>query len=444
MTNESKNNKQIQELGGKVSDSTDQLQGVPITGPEGAIEIAPGMTTEEMRASFFDGALIEPNYKVFQLNSKGHRYYYRFDAEGNPTFYPSVTTILSQTLPQSEFLLDWIIKMGKDKAEAYKMERAAYGTFMHAIFERLVIDGEYCLDELRNDLVEYIEFKKLTSDFVHHAEELKKDILAFAQWLVDYDVKPLAVEIALTHSRGYAGMIDLVCTMNETPNSDNRITAIVDFKSGRKGFYKESELQLHMYKDMWNENFDSMPVERVFNFSPKEWRKRPGYNFKEQTNSKEAAKIPFVLELAAIEDAKKDNSFTSTSGNINLHESRDLSSNILTLTLSELVKSKTPKDKTPDSDVDATKQEDKVEDKPKKQPRKTVANAKSTTARKTTATRKTATPRKTAKSASTAKTKATTRKTVKKPVSVKETPKKTPSNDSASSYDDLLNDKSNF
>ena len=43
------------------------------------MEIMPGMTVEEMTAMFFDNALVEPPYKVWQINSKGHRYYYRFN-----------------------------------------------------------------------------------------------------------------------------------------------------------------------------------------------------------------------------------------------------------------------------------------------------------------------------------------------------------------------------
>ena len=88
------------------------LDAVEIEQPAGAFEIVPGMTVEEMTAMFFDGALIEPPYKVWQLNSKGHRYYYKFDDNGTPEFYPSVTTILSQTMPKSEFLIKWIADKG--------------------------------------------------------------------------------------------------------------------------------------------------------------------------------------------------------------------------------------------------------------------------------------------------------------------------------------------
>lgn len=121
----------------------------------GVFELLPGMTAEEMKAVFFDkAALVEPNYKVYQLNSKNHRYYYRYNDNGEPEFFPSVTTILSQTLPQSPFLVQWIAQKGLEESERYKMERAAYGTFMHAQFETLLIERQYDLDLLKSRLKE--------------------------------------------------------------------------------------------------------------------------------------------------------------------------------------------------------------------------------------------------------------------------------------------------
>lgn len=317
----------------------EQLNG----GPDGAFEIMPGMTVEEMKSVFFDSnALIEPDYRVYQLNSKNHRYYYRYNEQGEPEFYPSVTTILSQTLPKSPFLVEWIAKQGLEESERYKMERAAYGTFMHAQFETLLIERQYDLDLLKSRLKEYIEQQNLPADFIYYADDLKRDVLAFAQFVIDYDVKPMAVEIALVHPwKNYAGMVDLVCSMLAKPGKTERINAIVDFKSGRKGFYEEMEIQLHMYRDMWNENFPVNQVERLFNFAPKDWRKKPSYHLKEQTESANAEKIPALLELAAIEDEKRENTFTSTFGNIDL--SAGLEQNVVSLTLSELIKSKCKK-----------------------------------------------------------------------------------------------------
>lgn len=330
------------------------LDAVEIEQPAGAFEIVPGMTVEEMTAMFFDGALIEPPYKVWQLNSKGHRYYYRYDDAGNPEFFPSVTTILSQTLPKAPHLINWIANKGIEEAERYKGERAAYGTFMHAAFEELLINRAYDLDGLKGKLKEYIEVYRLPDDFIYYADDLKKDVLAFAQFVLDYDVRPLAVEIALVHPYyKYAGMIDCPCTMRAKIGSDDRINAIVDFKSGRKGFYEESEIQLGMYRDMWNVNFEQFPVTRIFNFSPKDWRKKPSYNLKEQTESPNIRKIPYLLEIAAIEDEKRDNTFTTVNGMVVLDDAPDLSQNVISLSLAELIKTKAPKEATPDETTDA-------------------------------------------------------------------------------------------
>lgn len=323
--------------------------------PTGVFEIIPGMTVEEMTAMFFDEkTLIEPPYKVWQLNSKGHRYYYRYDDAGNPEFFPSVTTILSQTLPKAPHLIQWIANKGIEEAERYKGERAEYGTFMHAAFEELLINRAYDLDGLKGKLKEYIEVYRLPDDFIYYADDLKKDVLAFAQFVLDYDVRPLAVEIALVHPYyKYAGMIDCPCTMLAKIGGDERINAIVDFKSGRKGFYEESEIQLGMYRDMWNVNFEQFPVTRIFNFSPKDWRKRPSYNLKEQTDSPNIRKIPYLLEIAAIEDEKKDNTFTSVNGMVLLDNAPDLTQNVISLSLAELIKTKAPKEATPDENTDA-------------------------------------------------------------------------------------------
>lgn len=350
------------------------LAALMATEPENrAFEIVPGMTVEEMQCMFFDKtALIEPPYKVFQLNSKGHRYYYRFDENGQPEFFPSVTTILSQTLPKSPFLIEWIASKGMDEAERYKAERAAYGTFMHAQFEELIINRVYNLDDLKEKLKTYIEVNRLPDNFIYYADDLKKDVLAFAQFVKDYDVRPLAVEIALVHPYyKYAGMIDLPCTMLRKPGGTERINAIVDFKSGRKDFYEEAEIQLHLYKMMWNVTFEEHPITNVFNFSPKDWRKKPSYNLKDQTDSPNAAKIPALLEIAAIEDDKRDNIFTAVSGSISLDEPQDFTDNVISLTLAELIKTKAPVEETPDETTDAT-----VEVKPKKAVKKETKTTK--------------------------------------------------------------------
>lgn len=318
-----------------------------------ATEIAPGMTVEEMKAVYFDAkALREPPYKCYQLNSEGHRYYYRY-VDGEPVFYPSVTTMLRQVTPTSPWLIDWMLANGKEGAVEKRDLAAAYGTFMHWQFEELIINRRYDFDKVPEVLAGYIERENLPDKvFNEWAVKIRKDVLAFAQFVRDYKVVPLAIEIALVNPvHNYAGCIDLPCVMTN-PKTGEQFTAIVDFKSGRKGFYEDHELQLHLYRMMWAENFPDMPIEKLYNFSPKDWRTKPTYNLKDQTDSINAAKIPALLALAAIEDEKRDNTITVIEGAFDL-DAGDIMDNVTTLSLSELIKAKAAQDKEPDEPVKA-------------------------------------------------------------------------------------------
>lgn len=308
-------------------------------------EVAPGISVEEIRAAFFDAdALREPPYKVYQLNTESYRYYYRFGEDGEPHFYPSVTTLLRQVMPTSPFLIEWMLDNGKELANEKRDLAAAYGTFMHIQFERLIINRTYDFDKVPGEILSYMERENLPERcFAEWLPKIKKDVLAFAQFCRDYSVKPLAIEIGLVHpDYHYAGCVDMPCVMTN-PKTGEQFTAIVDFKSGRKGFWEDHELQLHLYKMMWERNFPDVPIQRVFNFAPKDWRKSPTYTLKDQTDAESAAKIPHLLALAAIEDEKRDNTLTLIDGSISMDEG-DLMENVRTLSLAELIKIKAQND----------------------------------------------------------------------------------------------------
>jgi len=330
-------------------ETNDILSGLMAPEAEPAKEILPGMTVEEIRAVYFNAdALREPAYRLYQLNSDGYRYYYRFDANGEPEFFPSVTTLLKQVMPTPPALLDWMVANGKDGAAEKRDLAAAYGTFMHGQFESLIINRRYDFDVVPAVLLDYMERNNVPeSYFSQWIVKIRKDVLAFAQFVRDYNVRPLAVEIGLVHPvHRYAGCLDLPCMMTD-PKTLKDFTAIVDFKSGRKGFYEEHELQLHLYRDMWNYNYPDAPVERVFNFSPKDWRTKPTYNLKEQTDSVNAAKIPYLLQLATIEDDKRDNTLTIVRGVLDLDKGK-IMDNVLSLSLAELIKKKTEEKDAPE------------------------------------------------------------------------------------------------
>ena len=318
-------------------------------------EIAPGMTVEEIKAVYFNhDALREPAYRVYQLNSEGHRYYYRFNEAGEPEFYPSVTTLLKQVMPTSPFLIQWMLDNGKEGAVEKRDLAAAYGTFMHIQFESLIINRRYNFDNVPSILLAYMERENLPDKvFVEWVTKIRKDVLAFAQFVRDYNVKPLAVEIGLVHpDYHYAGCIDLPCVMTD-PKTGETFPAIVDFKSGRKGFWEEHELQLHLYKWMWNVNYPDAQIERVFNFAPKDWRTdKPTYTLKEQTGSVNAAKLPHLLALASIEDDKRENTLTIVRGTVDLDNGK-IADNVLMLSLAELIKTKADTKDAPEQPANA-------------------------------------------------------------------------------------------
>ena len=90
---------------------------------------------------------------------------------------------------------------------------------------------------------------------------------------------------------------------------------------------------------MWNVNFPDVPVSRLFNFSPKDWRTKPTYNLKDQTDAPSQEKLPHLLALAAIADASRDNDMTIIRGILDLDNGK-IMDNVLTLSLAELIKSK--------------------------------------------------------------------------------------------------------
>lgn len=296
------------------------------------VDIAPGLTAEEIHAVYFNkDALREPSYRLYRLNENGHRYYYRFEGD-TPVFYPSVTTLLRQTMPTSTFLIQWMVQNGDAATEKRDMA-AAYGTFMHIQYEKLIITRQYDLDAAGDILREYMERENIADKYYFDwLPRIKKDILSFAQFIKDYNVRPLAVEIALVSREGFAGCIDLPCEMTEKGQT---FRAIIDFKSGRNGFYEDYELQLGLYRIMWNEEYPDDPIDRIFNFAPKDWRKKPTYTLKEQTDSPNLAKLPHLLALAAIEDEKRDNVVTYCDGVVDLDS--DLDGNFHALSLAELI-----------------------------------------------------------------------------------------------------------
>jgi hypothetical protein len=274
---------------------------------------------------------------LYRLDSGGQRFYYDL-IDDEPSFYQSVTTFIGNNLKSSVFLDKWRAELGWDAASQFMDERAAYGTSMHILFSEYLMGEQIDLesDHIENTLIAQSEKDGVSFDRTW-TDDLKHDLIAFAQFVYDYDVTPLMIEQVVAH--GFlGGAIDLVCSMTikekgffgETYLSgakkgepkesfrERRVTAMIDYKSGRKGFYVSHEIQLKVYQELFESVFPDYPIEKLYNFSPKDWISNPGYNLKDQTECESHAMIPHLKGLATCNGVPRPKDITVYKGALEL------------------------------------------------------------------------------------------------------------------------------
>jgi hypothetical protein len=93
----------------------------------------------------------------------------------------------------------------------------------------------------------------------------------------------------------------------------------VDLKSGRHGFNEDYEIQLQAYKNMVDQHYPELNVQRVFNLSPKLWKSTPSYNFTDQTGKVAAEKLKHMVAIAKIEELRTDRTQFVVDGKIELN-----------------------------------------------------------------------------------------------------------------------------
>lgn len=222
-------------------------------------------------------------YRIKRVQKGGDRYYCTYQEE-EPKFYLSVTSFTSKCLP-NPYLSKWRGDLGNELAD-FKSELAAdYGTFMHIEIGDFIKNGNYNFDDADERVIDYLLSHdlsmKLMSEWI---DKIHNDMLSFAAFCIKHEVQTIACEFPIVSDKWkLGGCIDYPCSMLFRKK---RVNAIVDFKSGRKGFYESHELQLKVYREMWNETFgDIIPMTHIFNWAPTEWKCGvPKFKLKNQDN----------------------------------------------------------------------------------------------------------------------------------------------------------------
>lgn len=233
--------------------------------------------------------------KCFRVEIGAGRHYRN---EAGDTF-KSITTFLDAVMPPNYFLKTWreskIEELGSvEAATEFVQSTADFGTGLH------IAVADYC----RNGRVDWLEFGDWVFDYLTQmnlgthtlhaaAEELTRDFAGIMQFLHDYEVRILAVEIPVFSAHGYATLIDLVCEMNAKcytektpPEKRHRIVAGINLKSGKKGFFESHLFQLIGERRAFNETYAATigwEMVEVFNLAPTNWRTAPDYKLKRQT-----------------------------------------------------------------------------------------------------------------------------------------------------------------
>lgn len=256
---------------------------------------------------------IQSSFKLRRYNGgKGERFYFSLDEDFNVTgSFLSVTSFAKKVLPTGQGLVDWKVELGKEESERITHERAEYGTLLHIEAARAGKEGSYDFSTIDTRVANYLFDSNLDSYlFREWAVKLERDMCAWLQFVHEYEVETVAIEFPIASSqKGLGTLIDWVGKVTihvkdyhgevyksgekkgqpKLTVEPQKVNAIIDLKSGMKGFYPEHEVQLHTCKDLWNEHFAGVfEVTHVFNWSPKEWEGGlPTYHLKDQTESKQ-------------------------------------------------------------------------------------------------------------------------------------------------------------
>jgi len=282
------------------------------------------LTPEQVKALYFDADAIQlPPYQLYQLNHMGKRMYYSHEITDSGSvikFYAGVTTLLHAVMKEADQLAIWRENMGRAAAEAYMNNKALYGSMMHTVLTRFLIDKAFDLDQLPMLVVEYCNKNEIPIE-KGWAYDIQHDLTAFSRFVKEYEIKPILIEAPMkSDAFGIAGTCDLLAEITieekgywgeEYKTGDKkgepketkkpiRVLALIDYKSNRSGsFYESHEIQLEMYEHLVKETFPQYkdtPI-RLYNWSPKDWETNPDYNFREQTGKHLPEILPAYITI---------------------------------------------------------------------------------------------------------------------------------------------------
>ena len=241
----------------------------------------------------------------FYRTNIGKKRHYVTIQNGIVKWYPSVTTVISKAVPDSDGLNMLRTQKG-DKFHSWMNELAHQGTFIHKEIGEYLRTQKFSWDFFDTRVKSYLEKHNVTHyDVESWIYTLQPKIVALLKFIKEMKVTPLANEIVVSFEdkkKGlcYAGAIDLIGYINikekgfhgevyksgtkkgepKETYKEVRKLMIIDFKSG-KSFFKTYGMQLKMYKTALEQS-TGLKIDGIMNVCPKEYKSgnEPNYNYK--------------------------------------------------------------------------------------------------------------------------------------------------------------------
>lgn len=254
-------------------------------------ETIPHFEAENLKALFSTpemdlGLKLFAPYGLQRIQRGDQRFYSRVTEDMVRRYYLSVTSYCGRTKDSFgvKLLQEWKTKLGEHIAREYARVAAEYGTFFHIEAAEMLRNGGYDFghdgQRLDNLVCEWALEHRIPSyvwqDIVAQAHN---DLIAFAHFIIDYEVEPLAVEIAVCDDEyGLGGAIDGIFRMKHG-NRKEKIIACFDIKTS-KSLHKEYQKQLAIYQKIANRIFGDILEEtygsritHCYNWRSKQWTK---------------------------------------------------------------------------------------------------------------------------------------------------------------------------
>lgn len=283
------------------------------------------MNITEVKTIYFDkDALRLQPYKVGRIVVSGTegRAYFKYKLPVK--LFTSLTTVMSTCSPMPYGLMKWKMNMGEKESKRIAKSTAHYGTLLHIEIGNFCVNQSWNFEKADDIVQDYLSKNEFYDDDTKEwPESLKEDMQAWADFVYRYKVKVLAVEMVLcSEAFEFATAIDIVCMMEVAePGLDlgdpyktgprkgqpreieilKTRRAIINLKSGRHGFYQENANQLELERMVWNENYPDLPVDKIFNWAPADWRNVTGekWKLKDQTGAANKIEMEAMLMLAS-------------------------------------------------------------------------------------------------------------------------------------------------